>query len=77
MAVLRFSNGHRIDLPSLGRIRGVAGLAEKTVTMQTRYALREHYRKVEVSCDATFDGQEWHGICWIGPERLTYSVSAS
>jgi hypothetical protein len=45
----------------LGRVRGLHGLREKTVTMQTRYALRNLYGhgRVAVSCTAEFNGFSW------------------
>jgi hypothetical protein len=64
-------------MPHLGKNRGLRGLREKTVTMQTRYALRNWYGhgRVVVSCSAEFSGVSWTGKWWLDRKSLNYIIS--
>ncbi len=77
MAMLRVSDGFTESLPGLGKNRGLASLVEKTITMQTRYALRRRRKgdSIVVSCSATFNGTEWSGRCWLNGSEFEYRIS--
>ena len=79
MSTLKVSNGYRVILPKLGKIRDLGSLSEKRITKTVRDELRRWYgpENVEVSCDATFHAGRWRGRCKIWAERFNYTVSAN
>ena len=77
--LLTLSNGNSVNVPHLGRNRGLSGLCEKTITIQTQNALRDKYGhdRVKVSCSAEFTRTAWTGEWWLDGKSLKYTVTGS
>lgn len=74
MASLMVSNGARLAVPGLGKIRGLRDLSEKRVTKAVRNELRGQYGPpaAEVSCNAVPTPAGWRGVCKINGNEFSY-----
>ncbi len=75
MALLNIPNHQAVLLPGLASRKNLVDLSEKRVTVVVRNALKNHFKKVVVSCTVAKTHGVWYGHCQINGNNLIFTVS--